>query len=410
MKKYALKTKVKGIFNKMREIILCKYGEIVLKGLNKPYFESALKKEMKYRIAPAGDFELFHAQSVLYITPKNEDADIDLAFSLAKKVFGIATVARAAECEKDMGEIVKTALEYLPDKLRGYKSFKVNGKRGDKRFPLTSPEIAAEVGGELSEVLPELAVDLKNPEITATVEIRENSAYIHAGSEKGAGGIPYGSCGKATLLLSGGIDSPVAGYMMARRGAAIEAVHFESFPYTSERAEEKVAELASLICEYTGRMRMRVICMTEIQEEMTKKINEEYFTLLLRRSMMRLAARAAKAGGALTLVTGESLGQVASQTMPALVVTDSAVDMPVLRPLIGMDKEEIIDIARKIDTFETSIQPFEDCCTVFTPKHPKTRPEMEKVLAEEAKVDFATLEDKAFASLRVREIRRAIDN
>ncbi|MBP3333027.1 MAG: tRNA 4-thiouridine(8) synthase ThiI [Clostridia bacterium] len=394
----------------MKEIILCKYGEIVLKGLNKPYFESALTKEMKFRIAPAGEFEFFHSQSVLYVSPKNEDCDIDLAVELAKKVFGIATVARAAECEKNMDAIIKTAVEYLPEKLRGYKTFKVNGKRGDKRFPLTSPEIAREVGGAICDVMPEIDVDLIDPEITAMVEIREDSAYIHAGSERGAGGIPYGTCGKATLLLSGGIDSPVAGYMMARRGAAIEAVHFESFPYTSERAEEKVAELASLICEYTGRMRMRVISMTEIQEEMTKKINEEYFTLLLRRSMMRLAARAARAGGAITLVTGESLGQVASQTMPALVVTDSAVDMPVLRPLIGMDKEEIITIARKIDTFETSIQPFEDCCTVFTPKHPKTRPELEKVLAEEAKIDFASLEDKAFANLRIREIRRAIDN
>ena len=393
----------------MKETILCKYGEIVLKGLNKPQFEKTLTAEMKRRIAPAGDFEIFHSQSILYISPKNEDCDIDLAVELAKKVFGIATVARAAECEKDMEKIIATAVEYLPDKIRGHRSFKVEGKRGDKRFPLTSPEIAREVGSAIGDLLLDVEVDLKDPEITAKVEIREDCAYIHAGSEKGAGGIPYGSCGKAMLLLSGGIDSPVAGYMMARRGAAIEAVHFESFPYTSERAEEKVAELASLVCEYTGRMRMRVISLTEIQEEMVKKINQEYFTLLLRRCMMRLAARAAREVGALTLVTGESLGQVASQTMPALVVTDSAVDMPVLRPLIGMDKEEIISIARRIDTFETSIQPYEDCCTVFTPKHPKTRPDLEKVLEEEKKVDFAALENKAFEAMRVREIRRTID-
>ncbi len=393
----------------MKETILCKYGEIVLKGLNKPQFEKALSAEMKRRIAPAGDFEIFHSQSILYISPKNDECDIDLAVELAKKVFGIATVARAAECEKNMDAIIKTAIEYLPEKIRGYRSFKVEGKRGDKRFPLTSPEIAREVGSAVGDLVPDVEVDLKNPDITAKVEIRDDCAYIHAGSEKGAGGIPYGSCGKATLLLSGGIDSPVAGYMMARRGALIDAVHFESFPYTSERAEEKVAELASLVCEYTGKMRMKVISLTEIQEEMVKKVNQEYFTLLLRRCMMRLAARAAKESGSMTLVTGESLGQVASQTMPALVVTDSAVDMPVLRPLIGMDKEEIITVARKIGTFETSIQPYEDCCTVFTPKHPKTRPELEKVLAEEAKMDFAALENKAFAAMRVREIRRAID-
>ncbi len=393
----------------MKETILCKYGEIVLKGLNKPQFEKALSAEMKRRIAPAGDFEIFHSQSILYLSPKNEDCDIEFAVELAKKVFGIATVARAAECEKNMEAIIAAAVEYLPEKIRGHKSFKVEGKRGDKRFPLTSPEIAREVGSAIGDLVPEVDVDLKNPEITAIVEIREDCAYIHAGSEKGAGGIPYGSCGKATLLLSGGIDSPVAGYMMARRGALIDAVHFESFPYTSERAEEKVAELASLVCEYTGRMRMKVISLTEIQEEMVKKINQEYFTLLLRRSMMRLAARVAKESGSMTLVTGESLGQVASQTMPALVVTDSAVDIPVLRPLIGMDKEEIITIARKIGTFETSIQPYEDCCTVFTPKHPKTRPDLEKVLIEEAKVDFAALEEKAFNSMRVREIKRAID-
>ncbi|MBQ8741907.1 MAG: tRNA 4-thiouridine(8) synthase ThiI [Clostridia bacterium] len=393
----------------MKEIILCKYGEIVLKGLNKPYFESALTKEMKFRIAPAGEFEFFHSQSILYITPKNDSCDIELALELAKKVFGIATVARAAECEKDMDKIIETAVAYLPDKIRGHRSFKVTGKRGDKRFPLTSPEIATAVGSAVGDLLPEVDVDLKNPEITAVVEIRENCAYIHAGSERGAGGIPYGTCGKATLLLSGGIDSPVAGYMMARRGALIEALHFESFPYTSERAEEKVAELASLVCEYTGRMRMKVISLTEIQEEMTKKVNEEYFTLLLRRSMMRLAERAAKASGCMALITGESLGQVASQTMPALVTTDNAVNIPVLRPLIGMDKEEIIEISRKIGTFETSIQPYEDCCTVFTPRHPKTRPELDRVLAEEAKMDFKTLEDRAFESMRIREIRRAID-
>jgi len=383
----------------MREVILCKYGEIVLKGLNKSYFESTMVSAVKRRMAGLGNCDIHYGQSVLYIEPLDDDFAFEEALRRVKCVFGIVNVIRAASCEKTLDAILATAKEYLPDYLRGAKSFKVTGKRADKRFPMTSPEISAQVGGAILSVMPKIDVDLYNPEKLVHVEIRENAAFLHADDSRGAGGIPSGTSGRALLLLSGGIDSPVAGYMVAKRGAVIEALHFESFPYTSERAKEKVLELARLVTEYTGKMNVHVISLTKIQEELKKSINEEYFTLLLRRSMMRLAERVAKKHHCEALVTGESLGQVASQTMQALGVTDSVVDMPVFRPCIGMDKEEIITIARKINTFETSILPYEDCCTVFTPKHPKTRPALEKVIAEEKKLDMAALEDEAFAAI-----------
>ena len=378
----------------MREVILCKYGEIVLKGLNKNYFESTMVSAVKRRMAGLGNCDIHYGQSVLYIEPLDDDFAFEEALRRVKCVFGIVNVIRAASCEKTLDAILATAKEYLPDYLRGAKSFKVTGKRADKRFP-----ISAEVGGAILSVMPKIDVDLYNPEKLVHVEIRENAAFLHADDSRGAGGIPSGTSGRALLLLSGGIDSPVAGYMVAKRGAVIEALHFESFPYTSERAKEKVLELARLVTEYTGKMNVHVISLTKIQEELKKSINEEYFTLLLRRSMMRLAERVAKKHHCEALVTGESLGQVASQTMQALGVTDSVVNMPVFRPCIGMDKEEIITIARKINTFETSILPYEDCCTVFTPKHPKTRPALDKVIAEEKKLDMASLEDEAFAAI-----------
>ena len=383
----------------MREVILCKYGEIVLKGLNNSYFETTMVSAVKRRMAGLGNCDIHYGQSVLYIEPLDDDFAFEEALRRVKCVFGIVNVIRAASCEKNLESILATAKEYLPDYLRGAKSFKVTGKRADKRFPMTSPEISAQVGGAILSAMPKIEVDLYNPEKVVHVEIRENAAFLHADDSRGAGGIPSGTSGRALLLLSGGIDSPVAGYMVAKRGAVIEALHFESFPYTSERAKEKVLELARLVTEYTGKMNVHVISLTKIQEELKKSINEEYFTLLLRRSMMRLAERVAKKHHCEALVTGESLGQVASQTMQALGVTDSVVDMPVFRPCIGMDKEEIITIARKINTFETSILPYEDCCTVFTPKHPKTRPALEKVIAEEKKLDMAALEDEAFAAI-----------
>ena len=383
----------------IQEVILCKFGEVVLKGANRQSFESQLIKELRRRASPHGVFKIYFKQSTVYIEPLDEDADIDEAINTAKKVFGFVSIIRAAVAEKNIEDIKRVTAEYIPQFLAGAKSFRAEAKRADKNFPLKSPELAREVGGAILSVMPRLKVNLDNPDVTVRVEIRENGAYIHAGGEKGAGGIPVGSAGKALLLLSGGIDSPVAGYMMAKRGATIEAVHFESFPYTSERAKEKVLELAKEVTEYSGKMKVNIISLTKIQETLVRTCDEEYFTLLLRRFMMRLSERVARRNGAMALITGESLGQVASQTMQALGVTDNAVNLPVFRPCIGMDKEQIIEIARKIGTFDTSILPYEDCCTVFTPKHPKTRPDLEKVLEQEKRLNIEELEDEAFATL-----------
>ncbi len=384
----------------IKEVILCKYGEIILKGANKSTFESMLLKELRRRAKYVGGFTVRYAQSTVYIEPEEgaDFCDIDEMYEQAKKVFGFASVTRAAVCEKNMEAISKTAKEYLPSRLAGAKKFRCEAKRSDKNFPLKSPEIAAEIGGDILEAVPGIKVDLSDPDITVRVEVRDKAAYIHAGQERGAGGIPLGSGGKGLLLLSGGIDSPVAGYMMAKRGLYIDALHFESFPYTSERAREKVMQLARELCEYCGRIRVHVISLTHIQEELRDNCNEDYFTLLLRRFMMELADKTAAEAGCQCLITGESLGQVASQTMSAIQVTDAATDIPVLRPCIGLDKEEIVERARAIGTFDTSILPYEDCCTVFTPKHPRTRPEIEKVLLEEAKIDRETLMAEAWES------------
>ncbi len=383
----------------MKEVLLCKYGELILKGANKSYFESLLIKEMRTRIKRAGDFDVYYAQSTIYVEPKSDDCDIELALEYAKKVFGIVAINRACMVEKNIDAIKAAAKEYLPQYLTGVRTFKADARRSDKTFPMKSPELMREVGGAVLEAMPRLKVDVNDPEVTVRVEIRERGAYLHAGAVKGAGGMPLGSSGKGLLLLSGGIDSPVAGYMLAKRGVTLEALHFESFPYTSERAKEKVLELARLLCEYTTRIKVHVISLTHIQEELQRACNEDYFTLLLRRYMMTLAERVARRNNCHALITGESLAQVASQTMKAIEATDNAVNMPVYRPCIGLDKEEIVSIARKIGTFETSILPYEDCCTVFTPRHPKTRPELDAVLAEEAKLDFGALCDEAFETL-----------
>ena len=383
----------------IKEILLCKYGEIVLKGANRKYFEDMLCREMKKRARAYGNFDIYRAQSTIYIEPKDEFADLDGMFSAASKVFGIVAIARAAVCEKNMESISETVRAYVPEFLAGKKTFKVEGKRSDKTFPLDSMEISREIGGVVLESCPRIKVDVHNPDVVVKVEIREFGAYVSAGQFKGAGGMPIGSNGKALLLLSGGIDSPVAGYMMAKRGVRLDAIHFESFPYTSERAREKVLELATEVAEYAGDIYVHVVSLTHIQEELVKACEEDYFTLLLRRYMMTIAERVAREKECLGLITGESLGQVASQTIQALGVTDNAVNMPVFRPCIGMDKEEIITIARKIGTFETSIQPYEDCCTVFTPKHPKTKPELEKVKVQENKLDFEALVEEAIGTL-----------
>ena len=388
----------------MKEILLCKYGEIVLKGSNRRYFEDTLCKTLRHRAKKYGNFEITRSQSTLIIEPKDELADVDGMFESTQKVFGIVGISRCAVCEKSMEAIKRTVEEYVPQFLYGKHTFKVVAKRSDKKFSLDSMQIAAEVGGYVLSACPFLRVDVKNPEIVVQVEIREFGAYIHAGQFKGAGGIPVGTSGKALLLLSGGIDSPVAGYMMVKRGIQLEAIHFESFPYTSERAREKVLDLARKLSPYAGTFTVHIVSLTHIQEELVKNCEEDYFTLLLRRYMMAIADRIAKKKGCGALITGESLGQVASQTMQALGVTNQKTTLPVFRPCIGMDKEEIVQIARKIDTFETSIQPFEDCCTVFTPKHPKTKPELQKVEEQERRLDFDALVEEAIAGAYVEYI------
>ena len=380
----------------MKEVILCKYGEIILKGANKSQFESLLLREVRRRAAHVGKFDVSYAQSTVCIAPLTDMEDMEEMFRQAKHVFGFVGITRAAVAEKTVEDICRVAAEYLPPYLAGAKKLRVEAKRSDKKFPLKSPELAGEVGGAILSVMPHLRVDLTHPDVTVRVEVRDQYAYIHAGQEKGAGGIPLGSGGRGLLLLSGGIDSPVAGYMMARRGLALDALYFESIPYTSELAREKVFTLAKLMTEYCGNIRMHVISLTKIQEAIRDNCDEDYFTLLLRRFMMRLSCRMAEQCGAPALITGESLGQVASQTMAAICVTENASDRPILRPCIGMDKEEIVRTAREIGTFETSILPYEDCCTVFTPRHPKTQPVLEKVLEQEAKLDYDALLEEAW--------------
>lgn len=384
----------------MKKIILCKFGEIALKGANRAYFEKLLKVELKKRLRSFGKFKIYSAQSTVYIEPLEDGCDMDAAYNSAKNTFGVSAVQMALEAPKDMDAIIEAIKTDFMPYIADAKTFKVEAKRSDKKFPLESPEICKLAGGAILEACGgRMKVDVHNPEVAVRIEIRDYAAYICAGQERAIGGMPQGSNGKALLLLSGGIDSPVAGYQMAKRGVKIECLHFESFPYTSERAKEKVLDLANRVASYAGEMNVHIISLTHIQELMRDTVNEEYFTLLLRRFMMRLAMKVAKTYWCDAVITGESIGQVASQTMQALVVTDIIADMPVFRPLIGNDKDDIIKIAREIDTFETSILPYEDCCTVFTPRHPKTRPELAKVEAEEAKLPVDELVEEAFASL-----------
>ncbi|HIZ16546.1 MAG TPA: tRNA 4-thiouridine(8) synthase ThiI [Firmicutes bacterium] len=375
----------------MKEIILGKCGEMALKGLNRTDFESILLKNLRHRLSSCGKFDVSISQSTIYIRPIDETADIDAAFDTALKAFGLSAVSRAAAFDKDMDAIFAGAPEYLEKYLNSARTFKVEAKRADKSFPLKSPEICRELGGKLLESFPHLKVDVNRPDIIVTVEIREREAYVRAGQHKGAGGLPTGTSGRATVLISGGIDSPVAAWMMARRGLKLSAVHFASPPYTSKRAEKKVMQLLETVAEYSGPITVYVVPFTKIQEEIRDKVDEPFSTLVMRRLMMRTASIIAKKEHALALVTGESLGQVASQTLRALSCTDDAASLTVFRPLIGMDKEEIITIARNIGTFETSIQPFEDCCTVFTPRHPKTRPQLDELVAQEQRLDIEAL-------------------
>ena len=358
----------------MNEMILLKLGEMVLKGLNRRSFEDKLQANIYRRLNNLGQFRVYTRQSTTYVEPMTDECDMDGAWEALTKVFGVVGLSRARACEKDKDAILAAAREYLDDKLSAARTFKVETKRADKTFPMTSIQLSQYVGGELDELYPDLKVDVHNPELTVHIEIRDYAAFVHADPEPGAGGLPVGVNGRAVSLLSGGIDSPVASWMIAKRGVALEMVHFFSYPYTSNEAKEKVLDLARLLTPWCGRLTVHVVPFTAIQEELRRSVPQELFTLVMRRFMMRIAEQVARRCGAKALVTGECLGQVASQTMEAMAVTGSVTDLPILRPVVGMDKEDIVKIARKIGTFDTSILPYEDCCTVFTPRHPRLRP------------------------------------
>jgi len=378
-----------------QEIILCKLGELVLKGLNRRSFEDKLMANIRRRLTNCGNFHIYSKQSTIYIEPQDDKSDLDAAYKASKQVFGIATVSRARACEKNVQTIIRTAKEYLAPQLSAAASFKVESKRADKSFALNSIQLSQQVGGALHQAFPTCRVNVHDPELIVFVEIRDDAAYIHGPAELAAGGLPIGMGGTAVSLLSGGIDSPVASYMMAKRGVALEMVHFFSPPYTSNAAKDKVLELAHQLTPWCGRLTVHVIPFTEIQEQIRLNCPEDHFTLIMRRFMMRLADAVAHEIKAKALVTGECLGQVASQTMEALAVSEDACTLPVLRPVIGMDKEEIIRIARKIGTFDTSILPYEDCCTVFTPRHPKTKPRLDEVREMEKALDVDALVARA---------------
>ena len=384
----------------MKEIILIKNGELALKGLNRRTFEDMLVKNMRRRLESAGKFNFTISQSTIVAEPADENVDLDEAVARMEKVFGIAAFSRAAAVEKDMETILRSAEEYLAPQLLSVRTFKVEAKRSDKKFPLNSPEICRETGGYLLRKFPHLSVDVHNPDMVVTVEVRDNFAYIHGKQIKGAGGMPTGSAGRAALLISGGIDSPVAGFMMAKRGLELIAVHFASPPYTSERAEQKVHSLLKQVSKYSGRIMLFVVPFTEIQELIKDNCPEDIFTVIMRRMMMRVSQKIAAKEHAGALITGESVCQVASQTMPAIACTDAVCEMPVFRPLIGMDKDEVVAISRKIETFDISILPYEDCCTVFTPKHPRTKPTIDYVEECEKALEVDRLVDEAVANTR----------
>ena len=400
----------------MKEIFLLKLGEIVLKGANKRQFESKLRQNVRRRMKLYGNFDVYLMQSTLYVEPMDEECDVDGAWEACRSIFGVVSLCRCRPCEKNLDAIFEAveleidleifdspifeAVEnYLGDDLDCAESFKVESKRSDKRFPLTSIQLSQEIGGRIAEAHPSCRVDVRHPAYTVFVEVRDLAAYVHGPAEAGAGGLPTGVGGRAMCLLSGGIDSPVAAYMIAKRGVEIECVHFFSYPYTSQLAKDKVIELARLVTKYSGKMTVNVVSFTEIQEAIRDNCAEEFFTLIMRRFMMEISQRIAKHDGCGALITGENLGQVASQTMEAMAVTGAVVDIPIFMPLVGMDKEEIVTIARKIGTMDTSILPYEDCCTVFTPKHPKTKPTLSQLINAEKALDRESLIQRALDSV-----------
>lgn len=383
----------------MKEIFLLKLGEIVLKGANKRQFLDKLRQNIRRRMKPYGNFDVYIIQSTVYVEPMDNEADVESAWDACHCIFGLVSLCRCRPCEKNMDSIFEAVQAYLGDDLDSAESFKVESKRSDKAFPMNSIAISQEIGGRLAEAYPNCRVDVHHPAYTVYVEVRDLAAYVHGPAEPGAGGLPTGVGGRAMCLLSGGIDSPVAAYMIAKRGVEIEAVHFFSYPYTSQLAKDKVMELARLVTKYCGRMTVNIVGFTQIQEAIRDHCPEEFFTLIMRRFMMEISQRIAQDDGCRALVTGENLGQVASQTMEAMAVTGAVVDIPIFMPLVGMDKEEIVTIARKIGTLETSVLPYEDCCTVFTPKHPKTKPTLGQLLHAERKLDREALITQALESV-----------
>ncbi len=389
----------------MKEIILAKYGEIILKGGNRPKFEKLLLTNIKNALKNIADFKMSLRQATIYIEDFEPDK-IDILVDRMSKIFGIVSITKAAVCDKDMDSIKNTAYDYLGDDLKKPARFKVEAKRSDKNFPLNSVQICMELGGWLDDEFPNIQCDVHNPEITVRVEVRDVSAYVYIDEKKvkGQGGMPIGSGSKASLLLSGGIDSPVAGHMISKRGVAIDAINFFSFPYTSERAKEKVISLAKIIARYTSKVNLYIVPFTEIQLQIRDNCPEEHMTLIMRRFMMRISEKIARKNGSKALVTGECVGQVASQTLSALDVTNAVVDMPILQPLIGMDKIEVIKRAEEIGTYETSILPYEDCCTVFTPKHPTINPKRSSIEKTESVLEIDKLIEEALSGVEIIEV------
>ncbi|MFZ5351672.1 MAG: tRNA uracil 4-sulfurtransferase ThiI [Bacillota bacterium] len=378
----------------MKRLLIKYASEITLKGLNRRMFEELLIKNIKKRIGVGHRIEKESGR--MYIDTVSES----MAEAISK-TFGIISVAEAEVVEKDIPSIAAASIEQI--KKTNASTFKVETKRADKKFPVSSMEVSRQVGAEILKSIDDIKVDVHNPECIVNVEIRDKG-YVYTRELKGVGGMPYKSSGKGMLLLSGGIDSPVAGYMLARRGMELTAVYYHSHPYTSERAKEKVIELARRLSEYTGSFKLYIVPFTDIQMNIIEKCREDELTIIMRRFMMRIAEEIAEKEGAMCLITGESLGQVASQTLESLYVTNSDIDMPVFRPLIGMDKVDIVDIAREIETYETSILPYEDCCTIFVPKHPKTKPKLGDIRSEEQKLDVENLIKNAIENAELIEI------
>ncbi|SES76249.1 thiamine biosynthesis protein ThiI [Natronincola peptidivorans] len=382
----------------MEKVIIIRYGEIMLKGLNKSYFENKLVKHIRHALSDLGKLKVYKEHSRIYVNV--EEYNENQIIERIKRVFGVVSISPAKRFPVDMENIKKVVLGELQDKLQKkvIKTFKIESKRGDKKFPMKSPEISREIGGFVLENIDSISVDVHRPDIAINVEIR-NNAFVFSEKINGFGGLPLGTNGKGLLLLSGGIDSPVAGWLVAKRGVALEAIHFHSYPFTSERAKEKVIDLARMLATYCGEFKLHSINLLPIQKEINEKCPEEEMTILSRRFMMKIAERIALKSKCDALITGESIGQVASQTVNSLQVTNEAVNLPVFRPLIAMDKVDIIQIAKQINTYETSILPFEDCCTVFLPKHPVTKPKLEKILYSETLLNVEALINEAIENM-----------